>query len=180
MAKELTSGAGVPMKNRPEILAALNSVAASHGVNPAAIAGIIDTESKWDSTNVSGSFIGLTQVGPDFVKKQLGLTRKQFLDLSPGKQIDAYGTWLDSFKFTKKMKDHGIDCLALPLARQAAVLQAMQFAPNAEKWKVALSKGDLTVRSTTSKQAKVLGDTSIGDMEEYYAGFFKKRPAVFS
>ena len=69
MAKELKSGAGVPMAKRPEILAALNSVAASHDVNPAAIAGIIDTESKWDSRNVSGSFIGLTQVGPDFVKK---------------------------------------------------------------------------------------------------------------
>jgi hypothetical protein len=179
MAEQLKSGAGVPMKNRPEILAALNSVAASHGVNPAAIAGIIDTESKWDSTNVSSSFIGLTQVGPDFVKK-LKLTRKQFLDLSPGKQIEAYGTWLDTFKFTKKMKDNGIDCLALPLARQAAVLQAMQFAPNAEKWKAALSRGDLTVRSTTSKQAKVLGDTSIGAMETYYASFFKKHPPIFS
>jgi hypothetical protein len=179
MAEQLKSGAGVPMADRPEILAALNSVAASHDVNPAAIAGIIDTESKWDSRNVSSSFIGLTQVGPDFVKK-LGFTRKQFLDLSPGKQIEAYGTWLDSFKFTKKMKDHHIDCLALPLARQAAVLQAMQFAPNAEKWKVALSKGDLTVPSTKTKQAKVLGDTSIGAMETYYAGFFKKRPPVFS
>ena len=179
MAKELKSGAGVPMAKRPEILAALNSVADSHGVNPAAIAGMIDTESKWDSTNVSGSFIGLTQVGRDFVNK-LGLTRRQFLDLSPGKQIEAYGTWLDTFKFTKRMKDHHIDCLALPLARQAAVLQAEQFAPNGEKWKAALSRGDLTVRSTTSRQARVLGDTSIGDMETYYAKFFKKHPPVFS
>jgi hypothetical protein len=76
------------------------------------------------------------------------------------------------------MKDHSIDCLALPLARQAAVLQAMQFAPNGKKWKAALSKGNLKVRSTLSKQAVVLGDTSIGDMEKYYAKFFKKRPPV--
>ena len=62
----------------------------------------------------------------------------------------------------------------------AAVLQAMQFAPNAKKWKSALSKGDMTVRSTTSPQAKVLGDTSIRDMEEYYGGFFKKRPPVYA
>jgi len=38
------------------------------------------------------------------------------------------------------MKDHSIDCLALPLARQAAVLQAMQFAPNGKKRKAALSQ----------------------------------------
>jgi hypothetical protein len=55
--------------------------------------------------------------------------------------------------------------LALRISRQAAVLQAMQFAPNGHKWKAALSKGDVSVRSTKSKQAKVLGDTSIGDME---------------
>ena len=45
MAKQLKSGASVPMKERPAILAALNDVAASHAVDPAAIAGIIHTES---------------------------------------------------------------------------------------------------------------------------------------
>jgi hypothetical protein len=120
MAKELKSGASVPMANRAEILVALNGVAASHGVDPAAIAGIIHTESGWNSKDVTGSYIGLTQVGPEFLTK-LGLTKKQFLDSSAGKQIEAYGAW----------------------------------------------------------QAKVLGDTSIGDMEKYYGGFFKKRPPVY-
>jgi hypothetical protein len=179
MNKELKSGASVPMANRPQILAALNGVAASHGVDPAAIAGIIHTESVWDTRNVTGSYIGLTQVGPELPKK-LGLTKKQFLDLSAAEQIKAYSTWLDHYKFTKQMKDHSIDCLALPLARQAAVLQAMQFAPNGKKWKAALSQDDLKVRSTLSKQAAVLGDTSIGDMEKYYAKFFKKRPPVYN
>jgi len=179
MTKELKSGASVPMADRPKILVALNDVAASHGVDPAAIAGMIHTESVWDSKCVTGSYIGLTQVGPELPKK-LGLTKKQFLNLTPAEQIEAYGTWLDHYKFTKQMKDHSIDCLAMQVARQAAVLQAMQFAPNAAKWKAALSKGDLKVRSTPSKQAEFLGNTSIGDMEKYYAGFFKKHPPIYT
>ena len=175
----LKSGASVPMKDRPDILAALNSVAGSQGVDPAAIAGIIHTESVWDSKNVTGSYIGLTQVGPELPRK-LRLTKQQFLNLPAARQIDAYDTWLDLYKFKKQMKDHGIKVQTLPLARQAAVLQAMQFAPNAKRWKSALSQGNLTVPSTTSKQAKVLGDTSIGDMEEYYAGFFRRRPPVYA
>jgi hypothetical protein len=179
MSKQLKSGASVPMANRPNILVALNEVADAHRADPAAIAGMIHLESVWDTKNVTGQYIGLTQVGPEIPKK-LGLTRKQFLDLSAPQQIDAYGTWLDYYKFTAQMDEHDIDVLSLPLARQAAVLQAMQFSPNGEKWKVALSEGGLTVKSTTSKQAKVLGDTSIGDMESYYAGFFKSRPPVYA
>ena len=175
VARKLKSGASVPLANQTEILAALNEVSASHDVDPAAIAGVIHTEFVWDTRAVTGSFIGLTQVGPDFVQN-LGLTKKEFLNLSAPEQIRAYGKWLDFFKFSLKMKANNIDCLALPLSRQAAVLQAMQFAPNARKWKEALSAGDLTVRSTDTKQAALLGDTSIGQMEKFYAGFFKKNP----
>jgi hypothetical protein len=173
MAKRLKSGATVPMANRPKILEALNRVADDHDVDPAAIAGMIHTESVWKTDCVTGQYIGLTQVGPELPRK-MGLTRKQFLALSAPEQILAYGLWLDHYRFTAKMKTHKIAVLDLPLARQAALLQAMQFAPNAEKWKAALAKGNFKVRSTTSRQAKVLGDTSIGDMEAYYAGFFKK------
>jgi hypothetical protein len=179
MGKALKSGASVPVKDRKDILTALNGVGASQGVDPAAIAGIIHTESVWDSKNVTGSYIGLTQVGPELPRK-LRLTKQQFLNLPAAKQIEAYDTWLDLYKFKKQMKDHGIEVLALPLARQAAVLQAMQFAPNAKRWKAALSQGNLKVASTASKQAKVLGDTSIGDMEAYYAKFFRSRPPVYA
>lgn len=55
----------------------------------------------------------------------------------------------------------------------------MQFSPNGRKWKAALAEGDLTVRSTPSRQAEVLGDTSIGDMERYYKGFFVRNPPVY-
>lgn len=179
MSKQLKSGASVPMANRPQILVALNKVADAHNVDPAAIAAIIHVESVWNTRDVTGQYIGLTQVGPEIPKK-LGLTKNQFLNLSAPQQIEAYGTWLDHYKFTTKMDALGIDVLSLPVARQAAVLQAMQFSPNGKVWKTALSKGDLTVKSTPSKQAKVLGDTSIGDMEKYYEGFFKQRPPVYA
>jgi hypothetical protein len=175
MPKRLKSGASVPMANRQAILDALNTVADDYQVDPAAIAGMIHTESVWKTDCITGQYIGLTQVGPEIPKK-LKLTRKEFLALPAERQIAAYGTWLAHYKYLAQMTKHKIDVLALPLARQAALLQAMQFSPNAEKWKRALSEDDLTVRSTPHPQAKVLGDTSIGDMEAYYAGFFNKRP----
>lgn len=178
MAKQLKSGASVPMKDRPNILVALNKVAADHSVDPAAIAGVIYTESVWDTRCVTGQYIGLTQVGGEIVKA-LGLTRKKFLDLAAPQQIDAYGFWLGYYKLQKKMAEFGIRLLSLSVARQAAVLQAMQFAPNAKAWKKALANGNLTVPSTKSPQAKALGDTSIGDMEAYYMKFFNKRPAKY-
>jgi hypothetical protein len=56
----------------------------------------------------------------------------------------------------------------------------MQFAPNGPKWKVAFAKGDYSVRSTWSKQAHFLGDTSIADMEAYYTGFFQQNPPSYT
>jgi hypothetical protein len=178
MAKILKSGASVPMANRSKILEALNKVAEDQNVDPAAIAGMIHTESVWDTHCVTGRYIGLTQVGPELTRK-LELTTRQFLDLPAEQQIAAYGTWLDHYKFKAKMGKHRISVPRMPLARQAALLQAMQFSPNGERWKVALSAGDLTVRSTNSKQAEVLGNTSLREMEGYYAGFFRNRPPVY-
>jgi hypothetical protein len=179
MARELTSGASVPSTNKAEILAALNTVAADQNVDPAAIAAIIDMESKWDTTCVTGSYIGLTQVGAE-LPRQMGLTRSQFLALSPGKQIEAYGIWLNYYKFKRQFAAHRINVGLLPVSRQAAVLQGMQFAPNADRWKAALAAGNLTVRTTPSPQARALGDTSIGDMERYYRGFFVGHPPVYA
>jgi hypothetical protein len=179
MSRELTSGASVPSTNKAEILAALNNVAAEYSVDPAAIAAIVDMESKWDTTAVTGRYIGLTQVGPE-LPREMGLTRAQFLALSAGKQIEAYGVWLNYYKFTKRFTAHRINVEMLPVSRQAAVLQGMQFAPNGDRWKAALAAGDLSVRTTTSQQARALGDTSIGDMERYYRGFFVGHPPVYA
>lgn len=181
MGRILTGGASVPERGNREILDALNNVAATYHVDPAAIAAVIHTESRWDTRCVTGSYIGLTQVGselPDFMK----ITREEFLALSAPAQIKAYGTWLSKslYDFSGKVAKHGMKVASAPIARQAAVLQAMQFAPNATKWKIAFARGDYSVPSTPHKQARFLGDTSIHDMEAYYAAFFRQHPPTYS
>jgi hypothetical protein len=177
--RHLIDGASVPDRDNAEILAALNIVADTYDVDPAAIAGIIHTESVWDPASVTGSYIGLTQVGPDFVQS-LGLTRQQFLDLGSPAQIQDYGKWLAYYRYPQQMTRYGITVGSQPVARQAAVLQAMQFSPNGTKWKTAFARGDYSVPSTPSRQARFLGDTSIADMEVYYSGFFKQHPPSYA
>jgi hypothetical protein len=77
---------------------------------------------------------------------------------------------LDDFEFTKSMKNNHIDVPALPLARQAAVLQAMQFAPFGLKWKVVLSKGDFTVRSPRRHLDRRHGKVLCGLLQRSPAG----------
>jgi hypothetical protein len=176
---KLLSGAGVPATGTADIVAALNLVGAAHNVDPAAIAGIIHMESVWDTTCVTGQYIGLTQVGPELLTL-MHLTKAQFLALSAAEQIAAYGQWLNYYHFMGQMGQHSIDVASQPLARQAAILQAMQFAPNGQPWKIACGQGDYSVPSTHSQQAVALGDTSIDAMETYYAGFFVQHPPVYA
>jgi hypothetical protein len=177
MAK-LVSGATVPTTGTAEIVAAINAVAGLHKFDPAAIAGVIHMESVWKTKCVTGPYIGLTQVGPDFVHS-LGLDKAGFMALSASGQIVAYGKWLDYYHFNNQLAAHGIDLTAHPLARQAAFLQAMQFSPNGQSWKIAFAAGDYSVKSTPYPQAQALGDTSIHDMEAYYAGFFAAHKPVY-
>jgi hypothetical protein len=177
--KHLASGAGVPPASGTTVFDALNAVAGAHNVDPAAIAGIIDTQSGWDTGCVNGQYIGLTQVGPEFVQF-LKMTQAQFLGLPADAQINAYGTWLDYYRFNAQMAGLNIVMSALPLPEQAAVLQGMQFAPSAKAWKAALARGDLLVPTATTKQAAFLGDTSIGDMWDYYAKFLQQHSPVYA
>jgi hypothetical protein len=178
-AKHLVSGAGVPPASGTTVFDALNAVAAAHNVDPAAIAGIIDTESGWDTKCAIGQSIGLTQVGPDFVQF-LKMTPAQFLALPADAQINAYGTWLDYYEFNAQMAHLDIVVSTLPLPEQAAVLQGMQFAPKAKAWKIALAKGDLSVPTTAAQPAAFIGRTSIGDMQDYYGKFFRRHPPVYA
>jgi hypothetical protein len=177
--RQLTAGASVPDRDSADILAALNSVADANNLDPAAIAGVIHTESVWDTRCVTGSYIGLTQVGSE-LPKLLKITKDQFLALGAADQIQAYGKWLGYYRYLDQTKKYGMDVGDQPLARQAAVLQAMQFAPNGAKWKIEFGNGDYLVPSTSSKQAQFLGDTSIHDMEAYYTAFFAQRPPSYS
>jgi kumamolisin len=177
--RQLVAGAGIPDSDNADIVAALNSVADACDVDPAAIAGIIHTESVWDTKCVTGSYIGLTQVGPELLKL-LNLTRDQFLALSAADQIQAYAKWLGYYQYSQQTSKYGMNVAAQPLARQTAVLQAMQFAPNGSKWKKAFGQGNYSVPSTSSKQALFLGDTSIHDMEAYYTAFFVQHPPSYA
>jgi hypothetical protein len=177
--RQLIGGVGVPDRDGADILAALNSVADAYAVDPAAIAGMIHTESVWDTRCVTGSYIGLTQVGPE-LPNFLNLTRDQFLALSAADQIQAYGKWLGYYQYSQQIAKYGMNVAAQPLARQAAVLQAMQFAPNGAKWKKAFAQGNYSVPSTSSKQAQFLGDTSIHDMEAYATAFFEQHPPSYA
>jgi hypothetical protein len=56
----------------------------------------------------------------------------------------------------------------------------MQFAPNGPKWKKAFAQGNYSVPSTSSKQARFMGDTSIHDMEAYYTAFFVQHPPTYA
>ncbi|MEH2489344.1 hypothetical protein [Bradyrhizobium sp. AZCC 2230] len=176
---QLVAGASVPERNNADILAALNNVAQKFAVDPAAIAAIIHSESVWDTRCVTGSYIGLTQVGPDFVES-LGLDTSAFLNLGAADQINDYGRWLAYYNYSQQMTRYSMNVAAQPIARQAAVLQAVQFSPNGVKWKKAFGQGDYSVPSTLSKQARFLGDTSISDMEAYYTGFFQQHPPSYA
>ena len=115
--RQLAAGASVPDRDNAAILAALNSVAASYNVDPAAIAAMINTESAWDSTCVSTIYIGLTQVGPDFVSS-LKLTKQAFLDLTPAQQITIYGKWLASYSFLQQCAKYKMNVAGQSIARQ--------------------------------------------------------------
>jgi hypothetical protein len=176
--KQLQSGAGVPVQTTAAVFAALNAVASAHNVDPAAIAGIINTESAWKTDADNGTYVGLTQVGPDFLQ-HVNKTKAEFKALSAAQQINYYGQWLDYSQFGPHMATYKFVLSAMSLAKQAAVLQGVQFAPYGT-WMAAMAGGDTSSPTTTSKQAAVLGNTSIDDMTSYYAGFFKKRPPVYA
>jgi hypothetical protein len=177
--KQLIGGAGIPDRDDTDTLAALNDVADTYNVDPAAIAGIIHTESVWDTRCVTGSYIGLTQVGPELLKL-LDQTRDEFLNLSAADQIQDYGKWLGYYEYLQQIAKFGMNVAIQPLARQSAVLQAMQFAPNGSRWKKAFGQGNYSVPSTSSKQARFLGDTSVHDMEAYYTAFFEQHPPTYA
>lgn len=176
---ELIGGASVPERGEAEILKALNDVAAAYNIDPAAIAGIIHTEAEWNTRCVTGSYIGLTQVGPDFIKS-INLSKDDFLDLPAGDQIAAYGKWLKYYTFAEQLKKYGMSVGDKPVEVQAAVLQAMQFSPNGAKWKTAFARDDYSLPATNTKQARFLGDTSIHDMAAFYKGFFTQHPPVYA
>jgi len=148
-------------------VSSIGALAARLGVSPAAIAGVIKTESNWNPQAGTGSYHGLTQMGPDTFKeaggKLNGLTYDEYLKASPDKQVDTYGAWLDHYGFSDKFKGAKIDLASMTPAQQAAYLQAFQFSPAVSNWIGA----DPNAPVTHTKQASALGSTSLADMTKY-------------
>ena len=160
-----------PPGTSPETIAAVNQLAAQKGLSPAAIAGVIKTESNWNqgATSPGGKYKGLTQIGPDTFREAKGgtlggLTYDQYLKATPAQQVAAYGGLLDHYGFADKAKAAGIDFSKMSPAQQAAHLQAFQFSPAVADWQGA----DPSRPVTASKQASALGSTSLNDMTKYY------------
>ena len=170
VGSELIGGATVPEGTHDATIAALNEVARRQGVDPAAIAMMIHTESGWDPMASTGRYRGLTQIGPEQAAwSRLGR-------MSPADQIRAYGQWLDYYDFRGKRAESGVDFKRMNAAEQAAYLQGFQFAPNAMGWQRAYGRGIRTVPTTETTQASALGDTTLQAMTGYYRHLMQASP----
>jgi|GEM_PF-3292476 len=160
-----------PELQTPENMAALKEVGEKFGISPMAIAGVINTESKWRTGASTGSYRGLTQIGPENPEwATIG-------SMSVADQIRTYGRWLDRYRFREKTSAAGINFAAMSPAQQAAYLQGFQFAPNAMSWQYAAGRGEFGVRTTASRQARVLGSTTLTEMTRYYQGLLAEDTA---
>lgn len=179
---KVSGGATIPKSADKDTIQALNSVASRYGLRPEAIAMMINLESGWSTKAPTGSYYGLTQMGAATFReaggKLGGLSWDEYKRATPAQQIQAYGDWLQHYKFGEQAQKHGIDFNKLSAPQQAAYLQGMQFAPNAQGWKKAFAQGNYNIRTTDTAQARALGSTSIADMTRYYEGVAAKNPAV--
>lgn len=179
----LISGVGMPDNLDEKSLNMLHDVAAGIGVDPAAIALIINMESGWNPRNSTGSYNGLTQIGRVSFSEAggtlAGLNYNEFRNAPRHKQIEVYGEWLKFCGFLKQFRKLDIDLTSMTIERQAAVLQGFQFSPYGQRYKVALAKGNIDVPATPAQQARVLGSTSIRDMEKAFRGRIKNDPPVY-
>ncbi len=168
----LTPGGGRVAPDTP----AIQEVAKSHGVSPEAVHSMIMLESRGRTTAKTGSYVGLTQIGPAEMKEMANagvippdMTWNKIKDMTAEQQIDLYGKYLDYYRFGDKLRAAGVDVSRLSKPEQAAVLQGFQFAPNNTSWIRGLAQGNLDIPTTDTPQARVLGTTSIADMTRYYA-----------
>lgn len=162
--KPVTQASG----RNPDTMTAVTGVAQKIGANPDAIGAVFTVESgkDWNPKARTGSYMGVSQIGKTTLA-EMGVSVAEYANMSQAEQATFYGKWLDHYKFSEKMQAAGIDFANEPPARQAAILQAFQFAPNGS-WVSRLGKGDTATPVTNTKQARVLGSTSIADMEKHF------------
>ncbi len=178
--REITSGGGIPKGTDQKVIDAINKVAKKHNLDPAAVSQVIKMESNFNPRNKTGSYVGMTQIGPDTMREAgWGISSSQFRRMPANKQIEYYGKWLDHYKFDEKVKKYGVDPSKMSASEQAAMLQAFQFSPNGNRWLRALGKGNIDTRATGSPQAGALGRTTQRDMRRTFDRRLSSDPAQY-
>ena len=154
----------------PEVQRELRAIAAKLGVSVEALEAVIQLESGWSTTTGTGQYYGLAQMGPKSLDySKVGLTFEQYKNGSAVDQLRAWGYYLEVSPSMNLLRSNSY-IQNRSVAEQAAAIQGVQFSPYGTSWARALVGGDPSVRATTSKQARALGDTSHTDMVKYYSG----------
>ena len=156
--------------NESQIIDAILNVSNTKGLSPAAIAGVIDTESKFNSgANNNNNFRGAFQMGRPVFNDNGGvlggMTYDEYSNADLATQINHFPSYLDNYNFDSKLPDLG----SYEPAMQAAALQGFQFGPNAVKtWMTPFLAGDTSRPTTPHAQASALGNASLDDMSSYF------------
>jgi hypothetical protein len=163
-------------ENAENIRRAIEDAAQALGVHPAAVAAVVDTESRFDPRAAAGSYRGATQMGPATFREAGGrlggVTFEEYQELPLADQIRLYPQYLQHYGRTGLVQEIAA---GQDPATQAAILQGFQFAPNdpmrpsAQSFVAGLREGDLSRPSTPHPQAQRLGDTSVGAMRSYFS-----------
>lgn len=167
---DLARGRRSKASEDPEVQRELRAIAAKLGVSVEALEAVIQLESGWSTTTGTGQYYGLAQMGPKSLDySKVGLTWEQYKNGSEVDQLRAWGYYLEVSPSMNILRSNSYIQNA-SVAEQAAAIQGVQFSPYGTSWAKALVNGDPSVRATTTKQARALGDTSHTDMTKYYSG----------
>jgi hypothetical protein len=179
-----------PGRNSPDVVDAVNNLAARLGIDPSAAAAMIQMETHnnpsdlWSPrANTPGSqYYGMTQMGPDTFRDAGGtldgLTWDQYQNATAPQQIATYAPWLEHYARTSPNNAASLilgGIGSLPPEMQAAIMQATQFGGNAKDWVAALGQGNMSM-PVSRGQAGELGNASIGAMNDAFAKMMAKWP----
>ena len=162
-------------RSSPELINEINSLSQQYGWSPAAMAAVMQMESTFNPLQATGSYRGLTQMGPDTFREAggtlNGLTFEQYQRATPAQQARTYGAWIDHYakndpNNAASLVKGGIG--SLPPEMQAAIMQATQFGPNSIDWVKALAEGNMSVPTTPYPQADALKPYTIEAMRNEF------------
>ena len=155
--------------NIPEIIKQVNYTAGRNRESPAALANIINTESRWNPLTRSpgGEYRGATQIGPNTFREAGGrlggMTVNEFKRAPLERQIPAYGDYLAHYGRQPGTAANlaRSDIRHHPVPLQSSIMMGAQFSPYAGlprtiNWPAAFRAGDMSMPTTLASQAPFL------------------------